>query len=274
MSEYFELKRRWVNWMTEARGMSPETIRNYTNVVRNFIDAAEMEPSEVRDDDVSLYLKALGQTGPSRNRTIQGLRSFFGWMSDKGIIESNPLADFKPKHQKYTSPRCLTPKQIQDVLRAADTMDHRRRLVIEMMYRTGMRVGSAAHLRPGDVDMDAGVIRVMTAKGDKPYEVSIGRKLRPILRELLETYDAERGPYLVGVKDRSLWLWCKRAGEEAGIARVHPHLLRHSFATHLLAKGANIEQVRVSMNHGSLAVTQQYLTTVREELTEAQDLLP
>lgn len=272
MTDYFVLKRAWSNWM-QGQGMAERTIKTYADVVRNFIDAVQKSPVDVTEEDVLAYVAAHGANGSGRNTVIQGLRSFFGWMSDKGHMERNPATDLKAKKQPQRTPRCLTPEQLKLVLAAADDRDRRRGLALRLLYLSGMRVGSAAKIKPADVDLEAGLLHVRVAKGNRPYDAPISKPLRPVLRELLELHNPERGPYLLNAKDRTIWKWCKEAGLDADIPGVHPHLLRHSFATHLLRNGADIEEVRLLMNHQSLAVTQVYLSTTRDELRRAADRL-
>jgi site-specific recombinase XerD len=277
LSEYFDLRRRWLDWM-RARSMSEATVKNYSTAVRNFIDAVELEPSEVREEHILAYVGGFGGQGASKNVAIQGLKSFFGWCSDRGIVAANPAADLKAKKKKYADPRYLTVEQIASVLSEAGKVDERRALCLKLLYMTGIRVGSASYIRPGDIDLETGVLHIRIAKGSKPYDTPITVKLRPVLVRLLELWPnptgyAEQQQYLLGVKDRTIWYWCKEAGNAAGIVGVHPHLLRHSYATHLLHAGANLEVVRRLMNHESLAVTQQYLGMSDDLLREGADLL-
>lgn len=273
MTDYFVLRRQWRDWM-QARGMSDLTIEKYSGHVRNAIDALEKQPTEVTEPELMAYVNTIGGQGAHRNQAILACRSFWGYLSDKGYMAHNPASDLVAKKKKYASNhRCLSVEELQRVVLEADAFDRQRGLAIRLLYLTGIRVGSACKIKPADVDMATRILHVRVAKGDKPYDLPISTALYPVLKELLVRFDEERGPYLLGVKERTVWLWCKEAGDAAGIPKVHPHLMRHSYATHLLKNGADIDVVRQLMNHQSLAVTQGYVTTTMEEKAAGVELL-
>jgi integrase/recombinase XerD len=140
------------------------------------------------------------------------------------------------------------------------------------MYATGARVESIADVRPEDIDLRDSTIGFRTAKGSRPYRVPLGSVGQEAAQQLLALHDPSRSVTLLGVKSGTLWWWVSEAAKKSGV-KASPHVLRHSFATHLRQKGADVEVVRKLLNHQSLAVTQRYFEATEDEARAAVNLL-
>lgn len=125
---------------------------------------------------------------------------------------------------------------------------------------------------PEDIDLRDSTIAFRTTKGDKPYRVPLGTVGREAAEQLLRLHDPRRGPTLLGVKPGTIWWWVSEAAKKSGV-KASPHVLRHSFATHLRQKGADVEVLRKLLNHQSLAVTQRYFEATDDEARAAVNLL-
>lgn len=138
---------------------------------------------------------------------------------------------------------------------------------MRLCYYTGARVESLCSIAPGDIDLAQRVVHLKRAKGDKPYVVPLSNEAAGVCRELL-AMTLPGAWTVVGVKPRTFWLWVRQAGEVAGI-HVTPHMLRHSFATHLLNQGVNVRVVQELLNHASLEMTQRYTAVTDPDKAEA-----
>jgi integrase/recombinase XerD len=273
MSDYFVTRRQWKDWM-RSRGMSEATITQYGRAVGVLFDELEMEPKDVREEHVLAYLAARGGQGPAKSMDIRAFRSYFGFMSARGIISIDPSADLKAKKKKYAAPDYLNESELGRVMNAARDRSERRFWALQLCYATGVRVGSLCKLKPSDIDVGREVVHVRNAKGGGDYDVPMGDRAVQAATWLLGAYEPRKGPYLLGIVEGTFWMWCREAGVDAEIPRrVHPHLLRHSFATHLVQRGVDIDIVRRLLNHQSLAVTQVYVGDRPEEKQRAVNLV-
>lgn len=271
MDDWMTTVRMWDEHMN-ARGMSVATRAAYKYQLTKFIGDVLISPQSVTEQHIVTYIAAMSGNGSGRSMALRSLKSYFGWLTDHNFRDEDPTAKLKVPRKKYSgAPRFIDVESLERVFRAAGERDPRREAAMRLCYYTGARVESLASIRPDDVNLADGVVFLTRAKGDKPYAVPLGPNARAVARELLDTHDPQTWN-LIGVKARTFWLWCHDAGIAAGV-HCSPHMLRHSFATHMLQRGADIRSVQELLNHASLADTQRYAATTDEQKREAVGLL-
>src|SRR5436305_7613416 len=217
-------------------------------------------------------LRAAGLSPATISRRVAALRAFFRHQALLGFRQDNPAAELDLPRRSRRLPRTLSPAEAERLIDAANGTTPRAlrdRALVELLYGGGLRVGEAVALTKADVDLDGRLVRAV-GKGNKERVVPIGRAAADALRRYLS-----RGrPYLDSRLRAELFLNARggaltRAGvflilrtiaARAGLEpeRVHPHLLRHSFATHLLEGGADLRSVQEMLGHADLATTELY----------------
>ncbi len=270
------------------RNLSPHTLRAYrgdldrflTFLARDFLNARprEIRPADVEPAAVRAFLAAMsrqGLTRRSQGRALSAVKSLFRFACLNGRLAANPAESVRTPKQEKTLPRHLRPGEIEDLIDSAQTDDplgRRDRAILELLYATGLRVGELVSLDWPDVDLEARVLRVM-GKGGKERMVPFGRPAAEALKAWLadsESLIAERPaprsrePVFLSktgrrLSDRAVRRIVDRRSAAAGVpAGVHPHTLRHTFATHLLEEGADLRTIQELLGHSSLATTQRY----------------
>ncbi|RZA31791.1 MAG: site-specific tyrosine recombinase XerD [Lysobacteraceae bacterium] len=217
----------------------------------------------------------------SNARLLSSLRAFYAWLLRRGERSDDPTALLDPPRLPRSLPKALLESQVEALLQAPDVdtpLGLRDRAMLELMYAAGLRVSELVGLPANAVNLRQGVVRV-TGKGSKERLVPLGEESQ----HWLERYLGESRPVLAGKSspeslflgaDRSapnrqqFWTLVKRYAAAAGIdpARISPHGLRHSFATHLLNHGADLRALQMLLGHSSLSTTQIYTLVAREHL--------
>lgn len=194
----------------------------------------------------------------------------------EGLVERSPAERLSPPKVSRPLPRVLEVDEASRVVEAPDSL--RDRAALEVAYGAGLRVSEVQKLDVDDVDLDAGLVRVRAGKGKKDRIAPLGAPGCAALRELIATLPDRTGAIFRNVRGarisvRALYDIVHDAGEKAGVDGVHPHALRHSFATHLLSGGADIRAIQEMLGHASLSTTQRYtqvdLDLLRRVYTDA-----
>jgi integrase/recombinase XerD len=217
-------------------------------------------------------LRARGQAPSSIARRAAAARTFYRHLLALGLREDNPAAEIDLPRRRRRLPRSLSLGEVERLIDAANGTTPRSlrdRALIELLYGGGLRVGEAVALERGDVDLEARVVRCV-GKGDKERVVPLGTQAIEALRRYLSRgrpyLDRRHRPEIFlnaqgGALTRAgAFLVVKRLAARAGLdpERVHPHLLRHSFATHLLEGGADLRSVQEMLGHSDLGTTEIY----------------
>jgi integrase/recombinase XerC len=268
---------RFVRHLTQERNASAHTIRAYRQDLEQFADHAKRElghparPGEVDHLLVRAFLADLHRRGlrkASAGRKLASLRTFFRYLCREGVLKRNPArALFSPRRERRI-PTHLQEREAAEILDVPGQTDaaHRARAILELLYSTGIRCAELVGLDTQEVDLDARMIRVL-GKGRKERVVPFGKRARealvayiPIRAKLQPRTDAlfvnARGGRLT---DRSVrQIVSNRVRQLAIQRRVSPHTLRHSFATHLLERGADLRVIQELLGHSSLSTTQRY----------------
>lgn len=281
------LIRRFLEHLREERNYSPHTARAYRGDLERFLaflarDFLNKEPDAVRPAEVDAlavrsFLAALSRQGLSRTsqgRALAAVRSLLRFAGREGLMATNPAAAVRAPKAPRPLPRHLRPGEVETVIEAEATLDERLvprdRALFELLYATGLRVGELVSLDWSDVDLTARTLRVM-GKGGKERMVPFGRPAGAALGAWRSRWNEVRGaaaddddPIFLNARggrltDRSVRRILDQAVAATAVAPgVHPHTLRHTFATHLLEAGADLRAIQELLGHSSLSTTQKY----------------
>jgi len=285
-----ELVDTFLNYLSVERGLSRNTIISYQediNAYINFLKGVHIESFSLtkRDDitDFMLFQKDKGLSSNSVARRLAAIKSFYRFMIRERILKNDPsnLVD-SPKLWKKI-PETLSANEVDTLLSKPNirqTQGIRDRAILETLYATGMRVSEAANLKKDNVNLEVGFLRCI-GKGNKERVIPLGSKAISSIKRYLE---ASRPRQLKGkeseflflnkfgrnISRQSLWKIIKRYAREARIKKpIRPHILRHSFATHLMNRGADLRSVQELLGHASLSTTQIYTHVSTERMKEA-----
>ncbi len=277
-----------------VRNLSPNTVAAYRRDLAHFADflqRAGIDDLSMVDHRTMRSFLANQQTrGYARTsvaRRSACLRAFFHFLTDNGILANDPSTTLTFPVKGRRLPRFLTEREAEALTEApveASELGIRDHAIIEVLYATGMRVGELCGMRLADVDLDAGVFRVV-GKGDRERVVLAGE---PAVQALLEYLRSARpllvreSPYngeavFLGKRGSPIdprqvrRIVDREAKANVGGEGLSPHALRHSFATHMLANGADLRTVQELLGHKNVATTQIYTHLTRAEVREAYD---
>jgi integrase/recombinase XerD len=260
--------------LSSAR-LAPRTVDAYRRDLANLSAWLGGSPADATTDRLAEYvatMRADGKAATTIARRVAAARSFYRYQVLLGARTDNPAAELELPRRRRTLPRTLSPGEAERLIEAAagtTPRSLRDRALVELLYGAGLRVSEAVGLERSAVDLERRLVRCI-GKGSKERVVPIGREAAEALRR----YQARGRPFLDRRHRPELFLNAKggpltRAGaffilrRLAGAAglepeRVHPHLLRHSFATHLLEGGADLRSVQEMLGHADLATTELY----------------
>ncbi len=283
-----ELIDYFLEYLELERNLSPHTLRAYRRDLERFVSflardylnvrPADLRPADVETVAVRAFLAAMTRQGlarTSQGRALSAVKSLFRFACLQGRLAANPASSVRTPKQDKTLPRHLRPGEIERLLEAPpgdSPIGRRDRALLELLYATGLRVGELVSLDRHDVDLEARVLRVL-GKGGKERMVPFGAAAAEALATWLGDWDELRSRRHLAVDDEPIFLNNRgnrlgdrsvrhiidRRAATAGLpAGVHPHTLRHTFATHLLEEGADLRTIQELLGHSSLATTQRY----------------
>ena len=269
-----------------AARRAPKTVDAYRRDLRALGDWLGGPPSKASNEDLERWLaelRAAGLSPATIARRVAAVRSFFRHLVLLGARADSPAAALELPKRRRRLPRTLSPAEAQRLIEAAAGSTPRMmrdRALVELLYGAGLRVSEAVGLDKAGVDLEQRIVRCI-GKGGKERVVPVGRHAVEALRRYL----AHGRPYLDRRHRRELFLNAQggaltrmgaflilgRLAEKAGLepGRVHPHLLRHSFATHLLEGGADLRSVQEMLGHADLATTEVYVHVTDKRRREA-----
>lgn len=284
-----ELLEQFYHHLGAERGLAPLTLESYAHDLqdfREFLRPLHREAwEEVTLEDFQNYLVSLqsrGLAARSRARRLSALRQFFRFLQREERLPANPVELLDSPRLPLKLPQVLNEQEVEALLAAVDPstpQGQRDAALLEVLYATGLRVSELVGLTVKQVDLRRGVVRPL-GKGHKerlvPMVPQAVEKLKVYLKEgrprLLKGKDSpfvfvnQRGG---GLSRQGFWKILQRHARQAGLGRLSPHTLRHSFATHLLARGANLRVLQLLLGHADLATTQIYTHLDAERLKSA-----
>jgi len=300
MSDFDQPVRDFLTWLRVEGGLSPATLSAYGRDLRDLIeDMLERDivsPGDVGPRDLADHVQTLhrdrAMQPSSIARHLSTIRMFFKYLESERRIERSPAGPLVPPTRWKRLPGVLSPKQMRSLVEAAapgtSELWQRDRALGEVMYAAGLRASETGSLRVSDWKQELAVVLV-TGKGDKQRLVPIGS---PAMQAIAEYCDELRS-HLTRFNDGrhadrlllsrtgrplervAVWQIIRRLAVRAGLENVHPHMLRHSFATHMLAGGADLRVVQELLGHADIATTQIYTHIDRSRLRDVvQQCLP
>jgi integrase/recombinase XerD len=280
---------RFEDYLRVERGAALQTIETYRRDVRRYLamladaglrDVAEIQPRHV---DVALAARVKsGAAASTLNRTLAALRHFHKFCVREGLAVHNPASLVDGPGRGLSLPKALGEEHVAKIIEAASGSSPRQlrdRAMLELLYGAGLRVSELVSLDVDNVDLDDRTVRCI-GKGDKERIVPMGGSasdaIRRYIREGRGALASGKRPthaLFLGTGGRlsrqSAWRCVKRyASQVDPDARVFPHALRHSYATHLVARGADVRVVQEALGHARLSTTQVYTLVTREKLKD------
>jgi integrase/recombinase XerD len=268
------------------RGLAANTLAAYRHDLAKFsafLGARRRDLKDVRDDDIMefmawLYRQKIGSRSVSRH--LVTLRVFSRFALAEDLIDADPTLNLESPQIWKGLPVFLSLEQVEELLKQPDPgkpLGARDAAMLEVLYSTGLRASELVGLRLADVDLDTGCARCI-GKGNKERLVPLGRKALQSLRHYLETsrptlLRGRSSPFLFlnargsRMSRVGFWKLLKAYGRRAGLpSKLSPHKLRHSFATHLLERGADLRSVQMMLGHADISTTQIYTHVTQERL--------
>ncbi len=296
MNDFYSLEKQFLNHLRLEKALSENTISNYSYDIKYFINylTDERKLSDIQNVDeetVEKYVYFLrnqkNKNGDyysvkSINRYISTLKSFFKFLLSERVISKNPSEIIESPKTARNLPQVLSVREIDSMFSKTDNSDVlglRDRAIMEVMYASGLRVSEVTSLVISNILTGEGILRIF-GKGSKERIVPIGSSALQYLGKYIE----KSRPYLkkpysddtVFLNHRgrkmsrmAVWNIISKYAKTAGIKKsIHPHTLRHSFATHLLEGGADIRIIQEMLGHSDISTTQIYTHVDREYLIE------
>jgi len=282
----------YLEYLRVELGRSERTLRSYAADLRQFDEwsrDAAVDPLTAGPADLRAWLGALergGCGGRTRSRKLSALRGLYRHLMERGRIAKDPTELLNARERRRPLPKTLTQEEVERLLTSPvldDDLGLRDRAMLEVAYGCGLRVSEVIGLQLGDVDADDGFLRCY-GKGSKERLVPLGEEAAHWLARYVdeERPGLQPGPHeqavFLGRRGRPLtrqWFakLLKQYATDAGIerARVSPHVLRHSFATHLLEANADLRAVQAMLGHSRIATTEVYTHVDRARLRAVYD---
>jgi integrase/recombinase XerD len=279
--------------LTVERRLAANSVESYARDLQLLAQYAAGKGVSVdsltRPDLEALVRDLMGEGRSPRSvaRAVACFRGFYRFLVLDGRLRINPADDLRPPRAWKVLPRYLSVEDVDRLIAEPDVSTPRGlrdRALIELLYATGMRVSELVGLRPADINLDARYL-TCTGKGDKQRIVPIGdeaaRWVRDYLRDARPTLLARRSSSRLFVNARGggpgltrvgFWKILKRYAKHAGLSpNLSPHTLRHSFATHLLERGADLRAIQMMLGHADLSTTQIYTHVLEQRMRSVYD---
>jgi len=278
----------YLDYLAVEKGLAKNSLSSYATDLRKFADWLDDRPLErVQRQDIVRYFQSQRSAGISARsvaRALAALRGFFRFLAREKHLEHDPTENIENPKLWTTLPHSLTSSEVEALLAAPDckTADGLRdAAMLELLYATGLRVSELIHVKLEDLVLDAGFLRTF-GKGSKERIVPFGDSARDAITAYIERARPElnkrNDPHVFLTKRsrpmsrQTFWMKIVRYARQAGIrSHISPHVLRHSFATHLLENGADLRSVQMMLGHSDISTTQIYTHVSRARLQKLYD---
>jgi len=282
---------RYLAYLQMERGLAHNTLLSYEQALKKFgaflakyhLDHCRLQETEAVD-----FIKAESMGGSalsSQKHLISALKTFYRYLITEEKIDYNPLSTIDSPQQWQSLPKYLTMDQVVELMECPDMskpLGIRDKAILELMYATGLRISELASLVLDNLYMEDSFIRVL-GKGSKERVIPFG----DCAAKFVQLYLDESRPKLMKGKATDvvflnnfggklsrmgLWMIIKGYGRQVGVAStLTPHVLRHSFATHLLEKGADLRSIQLMLGHSSISTTEIYTHVAKQRIKEVYD---
>ncbi len=282
----------YVTYLRDVRRMAPNTVESYARDLAGlaaFAEKRDLSVDALGRRELESFVRSLmsgGLAPRSVARAVACVRGFYKFLALEKKLEQSPADDLQPPRAWPALPKYLDLDEVDRLLAQPDTgtpRGLRDKALIEVLYATGLRVSELVSLKASDLNLDEGYLTCM-GKGDKERMVPLGHEAA----EWVRRYIRDGRPHLAGKRASSprlfvnsrggslsrvgFWKVLKAYGRKAGISRdISPHVLRHSFATHLLERGADLRMIQVMLGHADLSTTQIYTHVLEARLRAVYD---
>jgi len=274
----------FLDYCRVEKGLATNTLEAYSRDLKAFAAFRKLENGIPGLEDLRLYLDSMYGSGlGSRSiaRHMATLRNFYRFLASDGKIETDPTERLVAPKQWQNIPKFLNQEQIERLLVMPDMTKPtgvRDRAMLELLYATGLRVSELCAVRLADLQSERGVLRTI-GKGNKQRIAPVGKSALAAVRE----YQSAARPKLLGGRSspflfvtarggrltrQAFWKLLVANGKKAGIFNLTPHVIRHSFATHLLEGGADLRSVQTMLGHADISTTQIYTHVMRSRLRQ------
>jgi integrase/recombinase XerD len=282
----------YITYLRDVRRMAANTVESYARDLASlgaFADKKGVAVESLQRQDLEAYVRQLMSSGlapRSVARTVACVRGFYKFLAVEEKRDRSPADDLRPPRAWAALPKFLSLEEVDRLLAqpdAATPRGLRDKALIEVLYATGLRVSELVALRAGDLNLDEGYLTCI-GKGDKQRMVPLGHEAADWVRRYIKDGRApllrkKSSPWLfVNARDGGplsrigFWKVLKEYGIKAGVSRdLSPHALRHSFATHLLERGADLRMIQLMLGHSDLSTTQIYTHVLEARLRAAYD---
>ena len=275
----------YLDYLTVEKGLAKNSLSSYGTDLRHFTEylaETKIELDAVERIDIVRYFQKLRSAGISARsvaRALAAIRGMFRFLVAERHLKHDPTENLENPKVWTTLPKSLPANDVEALLRAPDITTPqglRDSAMLELLYATGLRVSELIHVKIEDVVLDAGFLRTF-GKGSKERIVPFGDSARDAIVAYIERgrseFAKEPDPHLFlsnrgrPMSRQSFWMKIVRYARQAGIStHISPHVLRHSFATHLLENGADLRSVQMMLGHSDISTTQIYTHVSRARL--------
>jgi integrase/recombinase XerD len=282
--------RSFIDFLSVEKGLSRNTLLSYERDLAKlllFFRKEKLVWTKAGEEDLVRFVHEQSRAGLSARslaRLVSSMRSFYRYLVLDGMVDRDPAGGLSSPSVWFSLPKFLTIKEVEALLAAPDDGDPRGvrdRAMLEVLYGSGLRVSELIALRPKDLNLDEGFL-LCRGKGGKERIVPLGRSacraVRTYLDEARPQFDKAASEFLFLTRRggpftrQGFWKLLKGHARAAGIAsKISPHVLRHSFATHLLERGADLRSVQLMLGHSQITTTQIYTHVSRERLRRVYD---
>ncbi len=268
------------------RAMSPNTVASYCSDISKFLESLSLNPLHVTHEDIESYLSASENLSRrSQARVLSSLRSFFSWLVIEGYITDNPCDRIDSPKLGIYLPDVLSEEEVAAIIDSVNISTWqglRDRAILEILYGCGLRVSEAVAMKISNLHFDDGFIRIM-GKGKKERIIPVGEMASDAVNAYLEKRPEPKSSAFSDIlflnrfgrslSRQSMFMMVKAQALIADIRKeISPHTFRHSFATHLVERGADLRLVQEMLGHESLTTTEIYThvdtTTWQREILE------
>jgi integrase/recombinase XerD len=285
-----ELLKIYIDYLAVEKGLAANSLNSYSFDLKKFFDYLDRTRKEllrVKESDLVNFIHEQAQSGLSPRslaRMVSSLKSLFKFLVLENYLKKDPAQGLSSPALWLNLPRVLTIEEVEALLEKTDLKTPqgiRDRAILEIMYGSGLRVSELVSLELKDIRLNQGFL-ICKGKGNKERIVPLNRSsirwLKAYLSEVRPSWDRFSSPVLFLTRRgraftrQGIWKILKTYGQAAGLRdRIHPHVLRHSFATHLLERGADLRAVQMLLGHSQITTTQIYTHVSRERLKQIYD---